>query len=86
MKNKVIYLSLINAVIIALFLFYIDEGYYNFAWMKSTGNWIVFFLYAMFLSIILMVLNFILQYKLNLYIITAINLILLPSALLYIFM
>jgi cation transport ATPase len=35
-----------SAVLITLFLFYIDEGYYNFRWMADIGNWIVFVVYA----------------------------------------
>lgn len=33
-------------------MFYIDEGYYDFRWMKSSGNWIVFSIYfaALFLA------------------------------------
>ena len=40
------YLFLIISVVASLFLFYIDEGFYNFQWMKSWGNWIVFMIYA----------------------------------------
>ena len=40
------YLFLIISVVASLFVFYIDEGYYNFQWMKSWGNWIVFIIYA----------------------------------------
>lgn len=40
------YLFLIISVVASLFLFYIDEGYYNFQWMKSWGNWIVLIIYA----------------------------------------
>ena len=40
------YLFLIISVVASLFLFYIDEGYYNFQWMKSWGNWIVFIIYS----------------------------------------
>ena len=40
------YLFLIISVVASLFLFYIDEGYYNFQWMKFWGNWIVFMIYA----------------------------------------
>ena len=29
-----------------MFLFYIDEGYYDFRWMKSIGNWIMFVIYS----------------------------------------
>lgn len=28
-----------------MFLFYIDEGYYDFRWMNDFGNWFVFFIY-----------------------------------------
>lgn len=33
------------AHLICHFLFYIDEGYYNFRWMNSVGNWVVFIVY-----------------------------------------
>lgn len=29
-------------------LFYLDEGYYSFQWMKQPGNWIVFSIYSVF--------------------------------------
>lgn len=34
------------AIIFTFILFYIDEGYYDFRWMKEWGNWIVFLLYV----------------------------------------
>lgn len=34
------------AMVITLFLFYIDEGYYDFRWMKYGGNWVAFFIYV----------------------------------------
>lgn len=34
------------AIIFTFLLFYIDEGYYDFRWMKEWGNWIVFLLYV----------------------------------------
>jgi hypothetical protein len=37
----------INALVITLFLFFIDEGYYSFSWMKDPGAWIVFLVYAL---------------------------------------
>ena len=40
------YLFLIISVVATLFVFYIDEGFYNFQWMKSWGNWIVLIIYA----------------------------------------
>lgn len=44
-KSEVI-IPLTIAVIITLFLFYIDEGYYNFNWMLDFGNWFVFVIYV----------------------------------------
>ncbi len=44
-----LYLSL--AFISTQFLFFIDEGYYDFRWMKDPGNWFVFIFYLMFLFI-----------------------------------
>ncbi len=41
--------SALTAFIIVQFLFFIDEGYYDFRWMKSVGNWIVFVFYMAFL-------------------------------------
>ncbi len=32
-------------LLLTLFLFYIDEGYYDFRWMQEPGNWVPFFLY-----------------------------------------
>jgi hypothetical protein len=29
-----------SAFLVTMFFFYIDEGYYDFRWMKSAGNWI----------------------------------------------
>lgn len=39
-------LLMTSAVLITLFLFYIDEGYYSFKWMQNAGNWIMFGVYA----------------------------------------
>lgn len=36
---------LIPTVLLVLFLFYIDEGWYSFRWMLDWGNWIVFVMY-----------------------------------------
>ena len=46
---------IISTLLITLFLFYIDEGYYDFRWMKEPGNWLAFVLYitAIFLSQVL---------------------------------
>ena len=36
---------ILSSVLIVFFLFFIDEGYYDFRWMKDPGNWIAFILY-----------------------------------------
>ena len=38
-----------SAILITLFLFYIDEGYYDFRWMLQWGNWIVLVIYIIML-------------------------------------
>ncbi len=40
-----LFLPFVSAFVIVQFLFFIDEGYYSFAWMLSWGHWIVFCLY-----------------------------------------
>ena len=44
-SNKQAYILLASSVIITLFLFYIDEGYYNFNWMLKASNWAAFIIY-----------------------------------------
>jgi len=34
---------------IVVFLFFIDEGYYNMKWMLDGGAWVVFFIYYIIL-------------------------------------
>jgi hypothetical protein len=43
--NKEILFPLLSALFITLFLFYIDEGYYNFKWMLKASNWAAFIIY-----------------------------------------
>ena len=38
----------ISTVAIVMFLFYIDEGYYDFRWMRNAGNWLMFVVYLAF--------------------------------------
>jgi hypothetical protein len=47
------------AFIICQFLFFIDEGYYDFRWMKSVGNWIVFVVYFVGVALLLKAAQFI---------------------------
>lgn len=55
-------LPLTIAVIITLFLFYIDEGYYNFNWMLDFGNWFVFVIYVSVLFSIFWLIMRVVQY------------------------
>lgn len=45
-KHGDIIMYLSSSVIVTMFLFYIDEGYYSFQWMTSFGAWIVFLTYT----------------------------------------
>ena len=47
---------LLIAVVITLFLFYIDEGFYNFKWMLNIGNWIAFLLYVAAIYVVQLIL------------------------------
>lgn len=38
----------IATVVMVMFLFYIDEGYYDFRWMRNAGNWLMFVVYLAF--------------------------------------
>jgi hypothetical protein len=44
-KTEDLISPLIAAFLIVMFLFYIDEGYNDFRWMKDPGNWFVFVIY-----------------------------------------
>lgn len=44
-KTEDLIAPLISAFLIVMFLFFIDEGYYDFRWMKEPGNWLVFVIY-----------------------------------------
>jgi hypothetical protein len=46
MKKKTLILFGISSVLITMFLFFIDEGYYNFNWMLRWGNWVAFIIYV----------------------------------------
>lgn len=53
--NLLLYLS--YATLLTLFLCYIDEGHYNFAWMSEPGIWFVFGLYSLFFLVILLLVD-----------------------------
>lgn len=45
---------LISAVLVTNFLFFIDEGYNDFRWMRRAGNWFVFLIYVVGLFVLQM--------------------------------
>ncbi len=56
--SKQTWINLWISISIAMFLGYIDEGYYNFNWMKNIGNWIALSVYALFIFGILTAITF----------------------------
>ncbi len=49
LSNRTVGIILLSTFAFIFFLCFIDEGYYDFRWMKNLGNWVVFFLYWMIL-------------------------------------
>lgn len=45
-SNKQELVLLASSIALTLFLFYIDEGYYNFRWMLTLSNWFAFIIYV----------------------------------------
>ena len=45
--------AIISAAIITAYLFYCDEGYYNFNWIKEPGAWIIYTLYVVVLTLLM---------------------------------
>lgn len=35
----------ISPLLVVMLLFFIDEGYYDFRWMRQSANWLVFIVY-----------------------------------------
>jgi hypothetical protein len=48
-RDVEIIVPFISTMGILMFLFFIDEGYYDFRWMVDIGNWVVFFIYFIIL-------------------------------------
>ncbi len=40
------FIHLLCAAAFTTFLFFIDEGYYSFKWMREAGNWLLFAIYT----------------------------------------
>jgi hypothetical protein len=49
-------LPLFIAFVITSFLFYIDEGFYDFRWMLNIGSWIVLLFYVAVIYVIQLIL------------------------------
>lgn len=45
-RKKGILTFAISSILITMFLFLIDEGFYNFKWMADPGNWVAFIIYS----------------------------------------
>jgi hypothetical protein len=45
------------SVLLTIFLCYIDEGYYNFDWMQSLENWIIFIPYIAVIYLLFSIIN-----------------------------
>lgn len=79
-------LAAINSFLITQFLFFIDEGCYDFRWMTNIGNWLVFLFYFALITGLLFCINFGLEkIKADKNIVLGINLIVFPTLLLVIF-
>lgn len=50
-QNKGFFVFLITAVAFSFLLGFIDEGYYDFRWMKDPGNWIALGVYGLFMLV-----------------------------------
>lgn len=49
---------LLTALLLTLYMFYLYEGYCDFRWMKSFGNWIVYVIYSIVIFGILLFLRY----------------------------
>ncbi len=45
LNSKLLTKLLVVTFLLVNFLFFIDEGYYDFRWMSMWGNWVVFVIY-----------------------------------------
>lgn len=45
------------SLLVTNFLFFIDEGYNDFRWMKDPGNWLVFLIYVIGIYIVLLAIS-----------------------------
>ena len=86
MKDNILSLSAINSFLISQFLFFIDEGFYDFRWMMSWENWVIFAIYFLILFGLLLLINKLLKkITINTRVLLGINLLIFPLLLLMIF-
>lgn len=64
LASRDLLIPLISSLIITLILFYMDEGYYNFKWMLSWGNWIPFVIYVAIFFAVQLFLNWLIFHRL----------------------
>ena len=50
-KTNDVLILFLSAAAISFLLFYIDEGYFDFRWMKNPSNWIAFAAYVLMLFV-----------------------------------
>ena len=61
-QDRGLLLPFLSAFLIVMVLFFIDEGYYDFRWMKDGGNWVVFGFYmAFFFTLQMLIYHFLLR-------------------------
>ena len=85
MKDNILSLSAINSFLISQFLFFIDEGFYDFRWMMSWRNWVIFTIYFLILFGLLLLINKLLKkITINTRVLLGINLLIFPLLLLMI--
>ena len=62
-KDYAILIPFVSALLIVLFLSFIDEGYYSFSWVKDPSSWPAFGIYlAIFFIIQAIIYNFALNF------------------------
>lgn len=59
------FLAIAITFVVLNYLFYLDEGYFDFRWMKSGGNWIVFFAYWIVSSVLIFSFIYLAKYLIN---------------------
>jgi hypothetical protein len=60
-----VFVHLLTSAIPVLFFFYIDEGYYSFAWMREPGAWLIFMFYTLIYTGIQLLIKILLPKKLS---------------------